>query len=298
MKKILLAGCIVCLLLSCQRFEKIILVEKDYLTGKVKTEMRRAKGTQKWAIYDAYNKIYLSDFVIDSFQPLGLDEVSGSENMFIMSENGKEYLYNANAQMFLFEKECYTLKKDEEGYAYAETESGIKYPLRNTYGLPKKCANFLRNNRCFLYTLDGKHCGLYYDEDDLYESKKYRQIFPDIYDRIIYIHNYLSISHFVVCKDGQWEILTMKGEPTKATKGFLGALEITNDFYGPNRECTQWYINLVRSIPLGIDNKYVPAMRTNCSHIGNKQMSVIIIKPVSKRQKSQDWTLHKYGIFE
>jgi len=83
MKKILLAGCIVCLLLSCQRFEKIILVEKDYLTGKVKTEMRRAKGTQKWAIYDAYNKIYLSDFVIDSFQPLGLDEVSGSENMFI-----------------------------------------------------------------------------------------------------------------------------------------------------------------------------------------------------------------------
>lgn len=287
MRKILLAICCTCFLLSCQRYEKVKIID---------VEMRRVEGTQKWAIYDPLTKTYLSEFVIDSFYPLGIDEVSYSEDMYIMVENGKEYLYDAAGQIFLFEKECYTLKKDDKGYVYAETESGMKYPLSNNSGLPEKCRDFLRYAYSFLYTLDGKHYGVYFDKIED-EYRKYKHILPDIYDRIIYVRNNQYINHFVVCKDGKWEVLNMKGESARVVKELRkvkikAGLTDSDVVQWWGTDYTQWYINLIRSIPLGIDNKHIASMGTKCSHIGTKQRSAITI-----HASSNILPFVEYGIF-
>ena len=162
-----------------------------------------------------------------TFEALNLADVKGSQNMFILTSDGKKYLFHYTAPM-LDGRPFSGYHQDGAGGVYFQTDEG-KYLMDSTEGLPAPVDDYLRTGGSldvFLFKQDGKW-GVYRrfikSGTNVFRPTEYQyvRLLPAECERVRYVCGD-GASHFLVQVAGKWRIVDNYGRDRQMCNGFFG----------------------------------------------------------------------------
>lgn len=218
-----------------------------------------------------------------TFEALNLADVKGSQNMFILTSDGKKYLFHYTAPM-LDGRPFSGYHQDGAGGVYFQTDEG-KYLMDSTEGLPAPVDDYLRTGGSldvFLFKQDGKW-GVYRrfikSGTNVFRPTEYQyvRLLPAECERVRYVCGD-GASHFLVQVAGKWRIVDNYGRDRQMCNGFFGhdiKLNILSPSGAGEEVQTATYLRQMLSIPVGCADKYVPYLRTKCTYTGTDEAGII-----------------------
>lgn len=255
------------------------------------TVLYQKPGEDKFALYSHRGENPVPDesercsqAVFEStFETLNLADVKDSQNMFILTSDGKKYLFHYTTPM-LGGQPFSSYHKDEAGGVYFQTAEG-KWLIAGTDGLPAPVDDYLRtggDRDVFLFKQEGKWgvCRRFVKSGtNVFRDPEYQyvRLLPAECQRVRYVCGD-GADHFLVQVAGKWRIVDTYGRDRQMCQGYYDK-SLQLNIYGTSGTeggpVTATYIRQVLSILVGCTGRYVPYLRTKCTYTGNNEAGII-----------------------
>lgn len=268
---------------GCMSKDEVVEIANNY-------QLRKKTGDEYYAIYMSFEQGDImkprSKAIFDgTFEPLNIQEVKGSNMMFILPASGKKYLMDGYSGTLMLEGNPFLrYEKDNAGGLYFVTSAGL-YFMTDVQGLPSKVDQYYRTGGLkdtFIYRFDNKW-GVYQvlikSGTNVFQPLvlRYIEIFPPVFDKIRLVSGD-GAHHFIAQKDGKWQIYDGWGRRRYLCVGTFDDTYRLNT-YSPNaegeRNVTNGYIKNILSIPIDSQEKYIPYLRTKCTYSGDNNVGII-----------------------
>ncbi len=220
--KNLLSLCLMVLVAACSS-KPDVEIKKIYDTTQIYSfVLVRQPGETKYALADysedrSQNPIeYLTEAIFDgTFQPLNLESVKGSDEMYVLDAGDKKYLVDEITGLMLNGKPFNEISQDNLGGCRLVTDEGVIY-FTNQDDAPQCVDDYYRlmsdGREYFIYSQNGK-CGVNHQVADISFGHNYvdygskiEEFFPCEFDSLIVVHSDYAL-HFVASKDGVTSLL-------------------------------------------------------------------------------------------
>lgn len=296
-EKLILAALVLCCLSACNSIEREVLYT-DY-NGQACTELHRKGEEGKWAVYNVLTHTYDSEFIYNSHEVLNLKEIDGSENYYVLTAEGKKYLYDARLGTYMLDGESFErITRDNEDLPMAQGKNKV-YPMVNNYGLPTGVDEYMRiGEKTFVYR-GGNQYGVFQIQKQSKHDKFISLIAPTSEPFIVVgvgYKNARSAMCFVTGQGNNCRLIdteglerTMRHNPgdywTKGNSVWqLNTPPVDGESYEEQWayyiDVTASFFKLLDKMPINGRERYYSELKAKCVRTGNEQCSIVMCSPI------------------
>lgn len=286
---------------ACTTIEKKVLFQ--YNENSICTEIHRKNKDGKWAVYNVSYQKYDSDFIYDSYEPLNIAAIYGSDYIYILIADGMKYLYNARLGEYLLDGEPYNnIVRDNADLPMANGENKV-YPMANNRGLPVSVDKYWRIGETTFIYRRGDQYGVFQRESQYDDSKPFISLIAPTTEPLTVMCYSKSdgAECFIIGEGSNRRLIDRKGfdRTMRFNYGDYWSKdhkhwELNSPPYdgAPDEESDPWkhdvtrdFFKLLDTMPIDDKERYYWQFLSNCTRVGNKQFNIIYCNPIELKYK-------------